>query len=191
VIAVGRRNARLARPAGIALGCAALLVFGTRHFQNGWPGTGGTGTEHALVPGGLAAFGWASTLSVSAYWAHPALWGIFPAPEMAWMVLSPLAWIGLVAGVVAVIRRLQLPSGLLRYLAWLAAAATTVAVAFLGGAAIWVLARGPGQVGAFRPGLVDTASLLIMAMALVIALRAALGIQHARLAIRSADSPAG
>jgi hypothetical protein len=189
VAAIGRRDARLAWRAGVALGCAAVLVFGTLHFQNGWPGTGGTGAEHGLVPGGLAAFGWASTLSVSAYWAHPALWGIFPGPELAWMMLSPVAWIVLAACLVAVMRRLVLPGGLLRYLAWLAAAATAVAVAFLAGAATWVLARGPGQAGAFRPGLVDTASLLVMAMALVIALRAAAGIRHARLALSAGARP--
>jgi hypothetical protein len=57
----------------VAASGATLLVCGARHFENGWPGTGGAGAEHALVPGGLAAFGWASTLSVSAYLAHPAL----------------------------------------------------------------------------------------------------------------------
>lgn len=176
---IARSDARLARPAMIALGCATVLVCGTRHFENGWPGTGGLGPEHGLVPGGLAAFGWASTLSVSAYWAHPGLWGMFPAVEMAWMVLSPVAWIGLVAGCVTVIRRLVLPAGMLRYLAGLAAAATAAALAFLAGAATWVLGR-PAGAGAFRPGLVDTASLLIMAVAVVIALRAAAGIRHAR-----------
>jgi hypothetical protein len=180
---IARSNARLARPAMAALGCATVLVCGARHFENGWPGTGGVGAEHGLVPGGLAAFGWASTLSVSAYWAHPGLWGMFPPAEMAWMVLSPVAWIGLIAGCVTMVRRLVLPAGMLRYLAALAAAATATAIAFLAGAATWVL--GPSaQAGAFRPGLVDTASLLIMAAAVVIALRAVAGIGRARLAMR-------
>ena len=96
-------------PSRVALVCAIVLVLATRHFQNGWPGTGGTGAEHGLVPGGLAAFGWASTLSVSAYWVHPALLGRFPLAELAWMVLSPLAGIGLVGGACAAPRRLELP----------------------------------------------------------------------------------
>lgn len=183
VAAVGRRDPRLVWPACIALGCAAIVVCGTLHFQDGWPGTGGTGAEHGLVPGGLAAFGWASTLSVSAYWAHPTLWGMFPAPELAWMLLSPVAWMGVAAGLVMIVRRLVLPRRLLRYLARLAAVATAGAAAFLAGAGSWVLARGPGQVAAFRPGLVDVASLVIMAVALVIALRAAAGIRAARLAL--------
>jgi hypothetical protein len=168
----GRAGAALRRPAVVALAFAIALVCGARHFENFWPGTSGLGAGHGLVPGGLAAFGWASTLSVSAYWAHPGLLGTFPAPEMAWMVLSPVAWIGLVASVVTVVRRLTLPPGLLRYLARLAMVAVAVAIVFLAGASTWVLAHGPGQSGEFRPGAIDVASLLIMAVAAVIALRA-------------------
>jgi hypothetical protein len=178
--------ASVRRPAMVALGCAVAIVCGARHFENFWPGTSGLGVEHGLVPGGLAAFGWAATLSVSAYWAHPGLWGMFPAPEMAWMVLSPVAWLGLVAGVVTVVRRLTLPAGLLRYLARLAVAATTAAMVFLAGAATWVLAHGPGQSGQFRPGAIDVVSLLVMAVAAVIALRALSGIRRARLHVADA-----
>jgi hypothetical protein len=177
--AIGRRNGRLARPGGLALACGAVLMGGARHFQNSWPGTGGTGAHHGLVPAGLAAFGWASTLSVSSFWAHPALLGIFPAAQLAWMASSPFALIGLVAGLVTVVRRLALPAGLLLYLARLALAACAAAVPFLAGAASWVFGTGPGQSGLFRPGLVDGAELLIMVLALVVALRAAFGIRHA------------
>jgi hypothetical protein len=184
---VGQRNRRLAWPAAIVLTSAAVLVFGTRHFENGWPGTGGTGAEHSLVPGGLAAFGWASTLSVSAYWAHPHFWGSFPASELAWMMLSPLAGIALVAGLAAVVRRLILPPPLQRYLAWLAVGASAAACAFLAGAASWVLGHGSGAERLFRPGAIDRISLLVMAVALGVALRAAAGIRHARLALPHPD----
>ncbi|HXW47604.1 MAG TPA: hypothetical protein VEL03_22600, partial [Streptosporangiaceae bacterium] len=123
--------------------------------------------------------GWASTLSVSSYWAHPALLGRFPAAELAWMALSPLAAAGLVIGVVLVLRRLRLSPGLMRYQARLAAAASVAAVAFLAGAASWVLGRSAGP-AAFRPGLVNGAELLVMAAALAVALRAAAGIRRAR-----------
>jgi hypothetical protein len=176
---IRRRDSRLAGPAGLALACAAALVIGTRHFQNSWPGTGGTGAQHGLVPAGLAAFGWASTVSVSSFWAHPALLASFPKAELAWMLLSPVALIGLVAGLVTVVRRLALPAGLLRYLARLAVAASAAAVPLLAGAASWVLGNGPGQAGLFRPGLVNGAELAIMALALVVALRAAFGIRRA------------
>jgi hypothetical protein len=184
--AVVRDRDRLRWPAALAALCAVLVVSGARHFENGWPGTGGAGVEHGLVPGGLAAFGWASTLSVSAYWAHPGLWAMFPAAEMTWMVLSPLAWMGLVAGCVMVVRRLEGTRRLLRYLAAVGAAAVAVAVAFLAGAATWVLARGSGQAAAFRPGVIDTVSLLIMAATVVVALRAAAGVRQARLALAAA-----
>lgn len=186
-VAFGHRDLRLARPAGLALACAAALAVGTRHFQNSWPGTGGTGAHHHLVPAGLAAFGWAWTLSVSSFWAHPALLAIFPVPELIWMVLSPVAAVGLVTGLVIVVRRLALPGGVLRYLTYLAVAASAAAVPFLAGAASWVLGSGPGQAGLFRPGLVDGAELLMMALSLVVALRLSLGLLHARRHLPTAD----
>ncbi len=182
--AVGCRHSRLAAPGVLALACGAVLVGGARHFQNSWPGTGGTGAHHGLVPAGLAAFGWASTLSVSSFWAHPALLGIFPAAQLAWMAASPFAVTGLVAGLATVMRRLALPAKTLRYLAHLATAASAAAAAFLAGAASWVFGTGPGQTGLFRPGLVDGAELLIMAIALVVALRAAAGVRRARPRLR-------
>ncbi len=154
-----------------------MLIIGTHYIQNGWPGTGGT--HHGLMPGGVAAFGWASTLSVSSYWVHPALLARFPLSELAWMALSPLAWIGLLTGLVMITRRLCWPARLLRYEATLAAVAAVPAVAFLVGAASWVLGR--GQTGMFRPGLVDSAELAIMAFALVVALKATAAVRHAGL----------
>ena len=60
----------------------AIVVAGGRHFGNGWPGTGGhPWARQGLVPGGVAAFSWASTLSVSSFWAHPAALAAFPAAE--------------------------------------------------------------------------------------------------------------
>ena len=102
------------------------------------------------------------------------------------MTLSPLAWIGLVAGLVTVTRRLTWPRRLVRYEAILAAGATVAAVAYLAGAASWVLGR--GQTGLFRPGLVDGAELVIMAIALVVALRAAAAVRQAQLS-RSGRQP--
>ena len=179
VTAVRRRDGRLARSAGLMLASGAVLAAGTLHFQNSWPGTGGTGALHRLVPAGIAAFGWASTLSVSSFWLHPALLSSLPAAMVAWMVLSPFAVIGLVAGLAAVVRRLTFPAWLLTYLARLAVAASVAAVPLLAGAASWVLGNGPGQVGLFRPGLINGAELAIMALALVVALRAAAGIRRA------------
>ena len=80
----------LVRPSLLLLAGGSLLVVGAHHFGNGWPGTGGHPWSHqGLVPGGVAAFLWASTLSVSSYWAHPAALVGFPPAEVTWMVVSP------------------------------------------------------------------------------------------------------
>ena len=171
LLAVGRRDGRLMRPAGLAVACAAALVAGARHFQNSWPGTGGTGAEHSLVPGGVAAFAWSSTLSVSSFWVHPALLIRFPAAELAWMAASPVIGITLMIAAATAVRRLALAGGVVGYLSWLARAACLAAAAFLAGAAIWVVGQGGGDAGLFRPGLVDGAELVSMAIALAVALR--------------------
>ncbi len=178
LIAAARRNGRVMRPAGLALGCAAALAFGAKHFQNSWPGTGGTGAEHGLVPGGMAAFGWASTLSVTSFWAHPGLLGRFPAAELAWMMLSPAAGIALAGAVVVTVRRLSLPQPLVGYLARLARAAWWASAAWAARAAVWLVGRSPAA-GLFRPGLVDGAELVIMVLALAVALTASRNLRGA------------
>ncbi|HUC23724.1 MAG TPA: hypothetical protein VMA73_13525 [Streptosporangiaceae bacterium] len=171
LLAARRRDVRVIRPAGLAVACAAALVAGARHFQNSWPGTGGTGAEHSLVPGGVAAFAWSSTLSVSSFWVHPALLIRFPAAELAWMAASPVIGITLMIAAATAVRRLALAGGVVGYLSWLARAACLAAAAFLAGAAIWVVGQGGGDAGLFRPGLVDGAELVSMAIALAVALR--------------------
>lgn len=184
VTLIRMRDGRLAWPVIVASCCAITLVAGARHFENGWPGTGGTGAEHGLVPGGLAAFGWASTLSVSSFWAHPAMLSRFPATELAWMILSPLAGIGLIAGLALLLRRLVLPTRVARYLARVATLSSVAAGLFLAGAGSWVLMLQPGRWPlAFRPGVVDDAELMLMALTLAVALRAVAGIRQAQLAL--------
>jgi hypothetical protein len=182
-----RPDRRLRRAAGLAAGCAAILIIGARHFQNSWPGTGGTGAEHALVPAGVAAFGWAVTLSVTSFWVHPALLSGFPPAELAWMGASPLAAAGLITALARMARGVVLPAALLRYLALLAQAASATAAVFLAGAASWVLGHGAGETGLFRPGLVNVAELAAMALILVVVLRAGFGLRRARLALAGID----
>jgi hypothetical protein len=144
-----------------------VLIIGGRHMANGWPGTGGhPWPQRGLVPGGVAAFGWATTLSVSSYWAHPAALAAFPAGEIAWMAGSPAALAGLAAGLSMTVRRLGLPARVLRYQARLGAVAAGVMAVFLAGAACWVLAGGPGPRNLFRPGAIDVLALVMMALAL-------------------------
>jgi len=166
--AAGRPGAgRLAGPGTLAAFSAAVLIIGGRHVQNSWPGTGGPAwPDQGLVPGGAAAFGWAATLWISSYWAHPAALLAFPAAQIAWMAVTPAALAGLAAGLIMIVRRLGLPAPVLRYQARLGAVATAVMAAFLTGAACWVLAGGPGPENLPRPGAIDVLALVMMALAL-------------------------
>lgn len=187
VAAAARRQARgLGRPSLAAAAGALALLAGGRHFGNGWPGTGGHWWPHqGLVPGGVAAFGWACTQSVTSYWAHPGALASFPPAELAWMAASPVAVILLVSGVALLVRRLGLPARVLRFEAWLGSAAALAMAAFLAGAWCWVAEGGPGPRGLFHTGTIDVASLAVMATAL------ATGGQAAYRAHRAAAGPGG
>jgi hypothetical protein len=146
-----------------------VLIIGGRHMANGWPGTGGhPWPQRGLVPGGVAAFGWAMTLSVTSYWAHPAALLAFPAAELAWMVISPAALIGLATGLARLVRRLDLPPRLPRYQARPGQLAAAGMAVFLAAAASWVLAgpHAPGPL--FRPGAIDVAAVAAMTLALAV-----------------------
>jgi hypothetical protein len=141
----------------------------------------------------VAAFSWASTLSVSSFWAHPAALAAFPAAELAWMALSPLAVAATVTGAAAVVRRAgQAPDVLsprvLRFETWLGRAACAAMAVFFAGACAWVAPLlgvggagflGVGSLGAggagslFRPGAIDVAGLVVLILALAVARQAA------------------
>jgi hypothetical protein len=161
------------RPSLLLLVGAGLLIVGARHFGNGWPGTGGhPWGQQGLVPGGVAAFLWASTLSVSSYWAHPAILATFPGPELAWMVVSPVAMVGTVTGAVKIVRRLDVSSRVLRYERTLATVAIYAMAADLVGSCVWIVDGGPGPRNLFHAGAIDVAGLILMTTVSMIALRA-------------------
>ena len=154
------------------------MVVGGRHFGNGWPGTGGyhPGARQVLVPGGVAAFSWASTLSVSSFWAHPAALAAFPAAELAWMAVSPLAVACVVVGAATTVRRTQLSPRVLRFAIRLGYAACITMAVFLGGCCAWmrsITGRAPGPGSLFHPGAIDVAGAVVMAAALAVARQAA------------------
>jgi hypothetical protein len=164
----GRR--RLAVPSGLFAAGAVLLVVGAHHFENGWPGTGGHHWAHqAMVPSGPAAFLWAATLGVSAYWAHPGALRAFPPAEIAWMALSPTAIACLAAGAAGTLRRLPLSRRVLSYELGLAAVACAGMLAFLVGCCLWVVDGGPGPHNLFHTGRIDLVGLGVMAFALILA----------------------
>ncbi len=166
-------------PSALFLAGLTVMVVGSRHFGNGWPGTGGhPWTRPGPVPGGVAAFSWASTLSVSSFWAHPAALAAFPAAELTWMALSPLALACLVTGAAAVVRRTELSPAALRFETRLARAACLTMAVFLGAGCVWIADRAPRPGSLFHPGAIDVAGLAVMALAL------ATGWQAARQAAR-------
>ncbi|HEX9065299.1 MAG TPA: hypothetical protein VF843_09330 [Streptosporangiaceae bacterium] len=166
--AIARRQSReLRRPAAMIAAGAAVLVIGGRHVQNGWPGTGGHLLVHqGLVPG-LAAFGWAVTMWVTSYWAHPSALAAFPAGQLAWLAVSPAATACLVAGMVQLGRRLPLSARSLRYQATAALLGGTGAALLAAGTLSWLSDADSGPVRLFRAGTIGQACLAVIAIAAV------------------------
>lgn len=167
---IARRQGKgLIGPSAVFVAASTILFVGGRHFGNGWPGTGG---HRGLVPGGLAAFEWATSLSVSSYWAHPGALAAFPAAELAWMAISPLAAACAVTAAAKLVRRTELPPRVLALETRLAAVACAVMAIFLAGSCCWV-ASGGGQPSLFHAGIIDVAGAGVLAVALAVAQQAA------------------
>jgi hypothetical protein len=164
----------LVGPIGLVVVGLAVLAAGTHHFANGWPGTRGhPWADQGIVPGGVAAYAWASTLFVTTYWLHPAALTRFPGTEVAWMLVSPVAVVALIVGATRIVRRVDLSPRVLRYerrLGLLAAVTTTV---FLTGAGLWVVDGGPGPRNLFHIGSIDVVELAALALMVLVAGRAA------------------
>jgi hypothetical protein len=164
-------------PVALVAGALLVLVVGTHHFANGWPGTRGhPWADQGMVPGGVAAYAWASTLFVTSYWLHPAALAQFPGAEVVWMIVSPVAVVALIVGATRIVRRVDLSPRLVRYerrLGFVAAVTTTI---FLTGAALWVVDGGPGPRNLFRIGSIDVVELAALALLVVVASRAAIGV---------------
>lgn len=168
-----RRSGELFRPGLATLVGAGFLVVGARHFAIGWPGTGGhPWALRGLVPRDVAALSWASTLSVSSYWAHPHALASFPALEVAWMAVSPVAIVSVVAGTAKMLRRVELSPRSLRYEARIARLAAFTMLAFLLGSCAWVINGVPGPKDLFHTGAIDVAGILAMAAAVAVGHRA-------------------
>ncbi len=138
-------------------------------MANGWPGTGGhPWPQRGLVPGGVAAFGWAATLSVTSYWAHPAALARLPGRGDRLDGGQPgrAGRAGRRAGPPGA--PLDLPPRVLCYQAWLGRLAAAGMAVFLAAAASWVLAGQHGAGNLFRPGAIDVAALAVMALALAV-----------------------
>jgi hypothetical protein len=154
----------------LLLGLAAAgMVFGARHFAAGWPGTGGHPWVHQhLVPGRLAAPAWASTLSITSYWAHPAALLSFPATEVVWMAASPAALVCLVVAAAQLIRRVELSPRALRFELALARLACVAMLGFVVAPCLWIVGGGSGPRNLFHIGAIDLVDLTVMGAMLVV-----------------------
>ena len=171
---VGGHGRKLLLPLVVA-GCgAAVLIVGSIHFGHGWPGTGGhPWAGRDIVPGTVARFCWAGTLWISSYWAHPGALSSFPASEIGWMVVSPVALAAVLIGAAKTVGRLHISSRVLRYESWLGLVAGSVMAVFLAGAGSWIVSGSPAPRGLFRVGAIDSVGMVVMAGALIVAFRAA------------------
>jgi hypothetical protein len=176
------RRVRLAVPVVSLIAALTGLVIGGRSLENNWIGTGGL---HSPVPGGLAAFIWAVTLFVSAYWVHPGMLAAFPGAERTWMELSPLLLAVAVASAVILVRRAGVSPRVARFEARIALACCTVMTAFLGLCAAWLAADGPLADGTalFHAGWINVAGTAVLALA------AAAAVAAARTARRTLNTP--
>jgi hypothetical protein len=175
--ACARRLARgefrgLLVPLAVFVATAAVMVVGARHFASGWPGTGGHPWAHQhLVPGRLAALAWASTLSITSYWAHPAALMGFPPEEVAWMLASPVALGSLVVTGAKLVRRLDLSPRALRFELALARLACFVMIGFVVGPCLWIADGGSGPRKLFNIGAIDVVGVALMCVTLTLAWR--------------------
>jgi len=168
-----RRQAQgLGRPLLLMALGLGIVVLGSRHFGNGWPGTGGHPWAHqGLVPGGVAAFSWASTLSVTSYWAHPGALSTFPLTEVAWMIASPMAMATVAVGCAKIVRRAHLSARVLRAEMVLGQLAVAAMALFVVAAGLWMVNGGPGPRGLFTTGAIDRFALIAMVACLVVAIQ--------------------
>ena len=172
-VAGGRGNALVLPLVAVAAG-GLTLVVGSIHFGHGWPGTGGhPWAGRDIVPGVVARFCWAATLWITSYWAHPGALRSFPASEIGWMVVGPVALAAMLLGVAKTLRRLDISPRVLRYESWLGLLAGSLMAVFLAGAGSWIVSGSPAPRGLFRVGAIDCLGIVVMAGALIVGSRAA------------------
>lgn len=168
-----RRRLETLRPLTLVIVGVTVLIVGTHHFANGWPGTGGHHWVHqGIVPGGIAAYAWASTLFISSYWLHPAALSDFPGAEVAWMVACPIALAALVVGIAKLVRRLDFSDRVVRFERSLGLLVAGSMALFLTGAALWIFDGGPGPRNLFHIGAIDVMELFVLVVSLALAGRA-------------------
>jgi hypothetical protein len=171
--AAGRPSGtQLRAPTLLLLAGIATLTVGAIAFHAGWAVTRGQPwSQQSIGPSGPASFLWASTLSVSAYWAHPAIVLALPPSEIAWMLISPAALVASIIGGTKILRRLDLSTRLFSFLGRAAQVATAGLGLFVFGTLLWLIDGGGGPAHLFQAGTVDRVGLLVMTATLIVSLR--------------------
>jgi hypothetical protein len=106
-------------------------------------------------------------LWISSYWVHPVALGSFPAGELAWMMISPAAWLALIVSGAVSARRVELTPKLQQLAVLLCAIAVTAMVVVLAGAVLWVSSDNSGPRSLFAAGAIDFAIVAILAAGLI------------------------
>lgn len=173
VTAVRSGGRKLIAPGVLLLVGLLVLVIGGRHFENAWPGTGGhLLAQQALVPAGLAAFGWATTTWITSYVVHPAALMAFPGTQLAWMAISLTAAAMVTGGAAQFARRLDRSPRAIRFETSLGYIAGAAMVLFVGGALRWLSVTAGLAQPAFHAGIIDGIGLAVLTCALVVGAQA-------------------
>jgi hypothetical protein len=167
--------------AALSLSFCAFLAAGVAIWAQltigwQWSAPSASATKTGMLP---------ATLWITSDWAHPGALASFPASEIGWMVVSPLALGAMLIGATKALRRLRVSPRVLRYELWLGLAAGLVMAGFLAGAASWIISGGPGPRGLFRVGAIDSVGVAVMASALIVAFRAT----QRTLAVHPGETP--
>jgi hypothetical protein len=164
-----RGTRRLIAPLVLVLVGVIVLVGGGDHFAAAWPGSGGDHTSfERLLPHGVAGFAWAETVGITAFWAHPSDLLALPTGQLAWTVVSPIAYLTTVGGAVNLVRRADLSSDILAYEARLAKVVLVGMMPCLAAAAWWVVSSHAGSNPVFRAGSLDVLLIATMSGALAV-----------------------
>lgn len=169
---------RLVVPVGVAAAGWVVFVAGAVHFAARWPGTGAhPWSLQGVIPGGVGAFSWSATLSLTTYWFHPNQLAAFPTSEVLWMAISPLAVLAAIGGSAAAVTRLRVHSSKTSFESGFSGALGLSMVTFAAGAAIWLADGATGQPHLmFHKGLINVLELLALSVAVLVVRRASLSV---------------
>lgn len=159
--------ARRALAIGAVLFVAGLLAFvvGAIHFSQHWPGTHGhPWSGRGIVPGGVGAFAWSATSSITAYWMHPTALAHFPATELTWMFLSPLALITALVGLGTIVVAVRQHTHFTTPSVWWTRVLGANMMAFLFGALWWLMDGDSSPRNLFHRGLIDVIDVIMMTL---------------------------